>query len=143
MVLSDAEKLGIAETLACLMHLVVVPRQDEGRMEMQHPAKRLLAEACVHLVVMIHQKVLGEGETSLWSRVPELGSVNLYQQRAREDSRPEGAAIPVHKRRATFAAHWVARRSKRPLGKVICVVVPKSCCHPSQVLHPEQETRYR
>lgn len=65
MVLSDAEKLDIAGSLACLTHLVVVPRQGEGQMVMQHPAKKLLAKAGVHLEVKMHQKVLGEGETSL------------------------------------------------------------------------------
>lgn len=98
MALSDAGKLDTAETLACLMHLIVVPIRDEGRTEMQHLAKRRLAEACAHLVAMMHQKALDEDGTSLWSRAPELGTANPYQQRAREDSQLKGASIPGHKR---------------------------------------------
>ena len=64
MVQSDEGKLGNADSLASLTHLVVVPTQDEGRMVMQHPARRRLAGAYVHLVVKMHQKASGEGGTS-------------------------------------------------------------------------------
>ena len=98
--LSDEGKLGTPAVLAFLMHLIVVPRQDEGRMETQRPARRRLAEADARLdlVMQKHWKALGEDGTSQWCKVLELVLVNLYQRRVRGDFPLEGAVTPMHKR---------------------------------------------
>jgi hypothetical protein len=64
MVLFDEGKQDIAGFLASRTHLAVVPRQDEGRMEMQHPARKRLSTGDVHLVVKRHLTALGEDGTS-------------------------------------------------------------------------------
>jgi hypothetical protein len=99
-VLSDEGKLGTPAVLAFLTHLAVVPRQDEGRMGRQRPARKRLAEVDAHLdlVTQRQRKALGEDETSQWCRALELVLVNLYQRRVREDSPLEGAVTPMHKR---------------------------------------------
>lgn len=64
MVLFDKGKQEIAGFLAFQTHLVVVPRLGEGRMEMQHPARKRLSTEDVHLVVERHLTALGEDGTS-------------------------------------------------------------------------------
>lgn len=64
MVPSDVGRLDNAVFLGFPMHLIVVPRQDEGQKEMQHPARRRLAKTNVHPVVTMHQKALDEDGTS-------------------------------------------------------------------------------
>lgn len=98
MELSDEGKLDIPAVLACQMHPAVVPRQDGGRMERRHPAKRRLAEADFHLVVQRHQKALGEGGTSQLCRALELVILNLCQKRVPGGSLLEGAVTPLRKR---------------------------------------------
>jgi hypothetical protein len=105
MVLSDEGKQDIAGFVASLMHLVVVPRQDEGRTETRHPARRRLGEEDVHLGDTMHLRALDEDEISRWNRGPKLMLANLYLRRALGDSRLEGAARPKRKRLATAVAH--------------------------------------
>lgn len=98
MVLSGAEKLGTADSLACLRRLVAVPKQAEDQKEMQRLAKKHPARADVHFVVMTDLKVLDEGGTGRLNKALELMPLNLCQRRAPESSLLEGATIPMHKR---------------------------------------------
>lgn len=65
MVQSDEGRLGIAVLLAFLMHQVAVPRQDEGRMGMQHPARRHLSGEGDHPEEETLQMASDEDGTSL------------------------------------------------------------------------------